>query len=264
MPRRGVRAEQLGLSLEIQSLAVERQGLVLIAGPRSSGKRALIGGLVDLINQTRRDHVIVVDREEHFVPEGQSSFISQREAPGGLAEMLVAARAALREDPDVLVLQEVRSAPLMNLAFDAAASGQLVIAGFTAPNASGAIERIIELYPPEHGRHALLSLAQHLRGIIGQVLLPKVGGGQVAAREVVLNTPVMASALAEAKTWQLPAAIEAGRSHGMVPLNDALAALVVSGAVVPAEAYRRAPDPSGFLEALKRQGIDTSFAQSLP
>jgi twitching motility protein PilT len=258
MPVRTITADQLGLSREIQALAIEPEGLVLVAGPRSSGKRTLMSGFVDLINRTRRDHVITVESEINVVHERIGSFISQREVRGSSDEMLAVARAALREDPDVLVLEEVRTAGLMNLALDAAASGQLVIGGFPAHNASGAVDRIIDLYPPEYRRQVQLSLAQNLRGVVAQVLLRKTTGGRVAAREVLLNTPAVRSALAEGKTSQLPLAIEGGRLHGMVPLNDSLVGFVQSGAVDVREAYHRAADRAGFLALLKRQGLDTS------
>lgn len=261
MPARVVTAEQLGLSREIQSLAIEPEGLVLVAGPRSGGKRTLIAAMVDLINRTRRHHVITIEREVSIVHDRSASFISQREARGGPDDMVAVARAALREDPDVLVLQELRSADLMNLALAAAASGQLVIGGFPAHSASSAIDRVIDLYAPEHRRQVQLSLAQNLRGVVGQVLLRKSGGGRVAAREVLLNTPAVASVLAEGKTSQLPLAIEGGRKHGMVPLNDALVGFVQTGIVDAREAYRMATDRAGFLALLSRQGIDTSFAR---
>jgi len=261
MPVRTVTADQLGLSREIQALAIEPEGLVLVAGPRSSGKRTLMSGFVDLINRTRRDHVITVESEINVVHERIGSFVSQREVRGSSDEMLAVARAALREDPDVLVLEEVRTAGLMSLALDAAASGQLVIGGFPAHNASGAVDRIIDLYPPEYRRQVQLSLAQNLRGVVAQVLLRKTTGGRVAAREVLLNTPAVRSALAEGKTSQLPLAIEGGRLYGMVPLNDSLVGFVQSGAVDVREAYRRAADRAGFLALLKRQGLDTSLIE---
>jgi twitching motility protein PilT len=258
MPVRAVTADQLGLSREIQALAIEPEGLVLVAGPRSSGKRTLISAFVDLVNRTRRDHVITVETEINVVHDRVGSFVSQREVRGGREEMLTIARAALREDPDVLVLEDVRTAELMNLALDAASSGQLVIGGFPAHNATGAVDRIIDLYPAEYRRQAQLSLAQNLRGVVAQVLLRKTAGGRVAAREVLLNTPAVRSLLAEGRTSQLPLAIEGGRSHGMTPLNDALVGFVQSGAVDVQEAYWRSADRAGFLALLKRQGVDTS------
>jgi twitching motility protein PilT len=264
MPVRTVSVDQLGLSREIQSLAIEPEGLVLISGSRSSGKRTLMSSLVDLINRTQRAHVITIEREVNIVHESGNSFISQREVRGSDDDVLAAARAALREDPDVLVLEQIRTGLLMNVALEAAASGHLVIAGFSAHNATESIDRIIDLYAPEHARQVQLALADTLRGVVAQVLLPKIsGGGRVAAREVLLNTPAVAGVIAEGKTSQLPMAIEGGRRLGMVPLNDALVGYVRSGLVDVREAYRHVSDRPAFLALLKRQGVDTSPLERL-
>jgi twitching motility protein PilT len=261
MPTRSVSVEQLGLPRHVQSLAIEPEGLVLVTGPRSSGKRTLMAAFVDLMNRTRRDHIITIEREINIVHDGGNSFISQREVRGNDDEMLAAARAALREDPDVLVIEDLHTAPLMNVALEAAASGHLVVGEFSAHTATGAIDRIIDLYAPEHRRQVQFALAGSLRGVIVQVLLRKIGGGRLPAREVLLNTPAVSSAIAEGKTSQLPMAIEGGRRHGMIPLNDALIGLVQSGAVEAREAYRQSPDRPGFFAVLARNGLDTSFVE---
>jgi twitching motility protein PilT len=263
MPVRSVSADHLGLPREIQSLASEPEGLVLIAGSRSSGKRTLISALVDLVNRTRRDHVITIEREVNIVHDRGSSFISQREVRGGDAEVLAAAQAALREDPDVLVLEQIRTGLLINVALEAAASGHLIIGGFSAHNATETVDRILNLYAPEYSRQVQLALADNLRGVVAQVLLPKAGGGRVAAREVLLNTPAVAGVIAEGKTSQLPMAIEAGRRLGMVPLHDALVSYVQSGIVDLREAYRHVTDRPAFVALLKRQGVDTSAVERL-
>jgi twitching motility protein PilT len=263
LPARAVTADQLGLTREVQALMNEPDGLVLVVGPRASGKRTLISAFVDHINRNRRDHVISIETETNVVHERSGSLISQREVRGGADEMCAAARGALREDPDVLVLEGVRTAALMNVALEAAASGQLVIAGFPAHDATGAIDRIIDLYPAEARRQVQLSLAQDLRGVIAQVLLKKRGGGRVAAREILLNTPAVASVLAEGRTSQLPLAIEGGRKAGMTSLNEALVGYVQSGAVDVHEAYRRSANRAGFIALLKRQGLDTSALERL-
>jgi twitching motility protein PilT len=257
MPTRAVTSQQLGLSQEIQMLVAETEGLVLVTGPRSSGKRTLMSALIDLINRTRRAHIITIEREINIVHERASSFVSQREAHGP-REILELARAALREDPDVLLLESVRGAELTALAFDAAASGRLVICGLPAHSATGAIDAIIDMFPPDARRQVQISLAQNLRGVIVQVLLNKTTGGRLAARELLLNTPAVANVIAEGKTSQLPLVIDGGRKHGMVPLNDALAGFVQSGAVDLREAFQHSPDRPGFLATLQRQGIDTS------
>jgi twitching motility protein PilT len=263
MPTRSASADQLGLSKHVQALAAEPEGLVLIAGARSSGKRTTIAAFVDLMNRTRRDHVITIEREINIQHERGTSFISQREVRGSDDEVLAAARAALREDPDVLVVEELRTGALMDVALEAAAAGRLVVGGFTAHTATGAIDRIIDLYAPEHHRQVQMALAGCIRGVVVQVLLRKVGGGRLPAREVLLNTPAVSSVIAEGKTSQLPMVIEGGRSYGMMPLNDALVSLVQNGSVGSREAYRHSPDRPAFLAALNRHGIDTSFAERL-
>jgi twitching motility protein PilT len=169
----------------------------------------------------------------------------------------------MREDPDVLVIEDLHTGALMNVALEAAAAGRLVIGGFSAHTATGAIDRIIDLYAPEYRRQVQFALAESLRGVIVQVLLHKIGGGRLPAREVLLNTPAVSSAIAEGKTSQLPMAIEGGRRFGMMPLNDALVGLVQGGVVEAHEAYRRSADRPGFLAALNRQGLDTSFVERL-
>ena len=263
MPTRSVSVDQLGLPRSVQALAIEPEGLVLVAGPRSSGKRTLLSAFVDQINKTRRDHIITIEREVNIVHEQSRSFVSQREVRGNDDDMLVAARAALREDPDVLVIEDLRTAALMNVALEAAAAGRLVVAGFSAHTAAGAIDRIIDLYPPENRGQVQLALADSLRGVIVQVLLRRTAGGRVPAREVLLNTPAVSSVIAEGKTSQLAMAIEGGRRYGMLPINDGLVTLVQNGVVDAREAYRRSTDRPGFLAALKRHGIDTSFVERL-
>ena len=263
MPTRTVSVEQLGLPKSVQALAIEPEGLVLVVGPRSSGKRTLISAFVDLINRTRRDHVITIEREINIVHSRVSSFISQREVRGSDDDLLAASRAALREDPDVLVIEDLRTAALMNVALEAAASGRLVIGGFSAHTATAAVDRIIDLYAPDQRHQVQLAIADTLRGVIAQMLLRKIGGGRVAAREVLLNTPAVSSVIAEGKTSQLPMAIEGGRRHGMLPLSDTLVALVQGGVVDAREAHRHASDRAGLVAALKRQGVDTSELSTL-
>ena len=263
MPTRSVSADQLGLPKQVQALAIEPEGLVLVAGARSSGKRTTMAAFVDLMNRTRRDHIITIEPEIHIQHERANSFISQREVRGSDEDVLAAARAALREDPDVLVIEELRTAALINVALEAAAAGRLVVGGFTAHTATGAVDRIIDLYAPENHRQVQMALADSMRGVIAQVLLRKIGGGRLPAREVLLNTPAVSSVIAAGKTSQLPMAIEGGRRHGMMPLNDALVGLVQNGSVEAREAYRHSPDRPGFLAALNRHGIDTSFVERL-
>jgi twitching motility protein PilT len=263
MSGRAISMDLLALSRDVQALAIEPEGLVLVAGPRSSGKRTLLAAFIDVMNRTRRDHVISIESAIHVVHDRGTSFISQREVRGGSEEMLAAARGALREDPDVLVIEELRTSALIDVALDAARSGRLVIGGFPAHSATGAIDRIIDLYAPEQRPQVQLALAEHVRGVVAQVLLRKTGGGRVAARELLLNIPAVAGAIAEGQTSWLPMAMEGGRRHGMVPLNDSLVGLVQAGTVDAREAYRRSADRPGFVSLLRHEGVDTSAIERL-
>jgi twitching motility protein PilT len=262
---RAISAEQLGLSREVQALCEEANGLVLVAGQRSSGKSTLLSAFVDLINRTRSDHVVTLEEQIKFVHENRGSLVSQREVRGDKTDWLSASRAALRENPDVLVIEDLNSPEIVALALEAAQSEHLVIGAVTAHTATEAIERMIEQTPADRRPAMKHGLSEALRGVVAQVLLRKTGGGRVAAREVLLNTPAIANVIGEGRTSQLPMAmsIDSGRRHGMVALNDALITLVQSGAVDSREAYRHAADQQGFLALMQRQGIDTSFVERL-
>jgi twitching motility protein PilT len=263
IPSRMVSADQLGLSKDIQSLAAEREGLILITGPRLSGKSTLVSAFVDLINRNRPDYVVCLETEIKFVHENRRGMISQREVRGDAEQMLATARAAMRENPDVLVVDDLRTPELVALALEASDSGHLVIGSVTAHTTTTAVGRLLDQAPIDRQGHMALALSETLRGAVAQVLLRKSGGGRVAARELLLNTPSVSSLVAEGKITQLPLAIDSGRKYGMVPMNDALLAFVQSGAVDPREAYRKAYDRLAFLEQLRKEGIDTSFAERL-
>ncbi len=253
--------EQLGLSREIQSLCAEPEGLILVAGPRSSGKSTLISAFVDLINRTRTDYVITIESQVGCAHESRGCLVSQREVRGNTDEVAAAVSAALRENPDVLVIEDLRSPDVVALALDAMEAGRLVIGAVPAHTATEAIGRILDQYPAGRRDRVQLMLAEGLRGVVSQVLVRKSGGGRVAAREVLLNTPAIATLIAEGRVSQLPAAIDSGRKLGMVPLNDALGAFVQSGVVDVKDAYRKASDRQGFLAVLRRDGVDTSFVE---
>ena len=262
-PPRAISADQLGLTPEVQALCQQSDGLVLVAGARASGKSTLLNAFVDLINRTRSDHVITIESQIGFVHESRRSFISQRESRGDSELAATYARAALREDPDVMMIEDLKSAELVSAALEAAESGRLVLASVPAASTIGAIERLIELFPADRRARARASLATALRGVIAQVLLRRVTGGRAAAREILLNTPAVSQLVLEGKMFQLPVALDSGRRHGMVPLTDSLAAHVREGTVQVAEAYRKALDRAALVAVLKRDGIDTSFVERL-
>jgi twitching motility protein PilT len=248
---------------EIQALCNEPEGLVLVTGPRASGKSTLLSAFVDVINRTRSEHVISLESQVKVVHESRSAVVSQREVRGGPEELLATLRAALRESPDVIVIEDLRSPEVIAEAVEAAASGYLVIAGIAAHTAPEAVAKLLEQAPADRRQQLQTTLAETLRGVVAQVLLKKSGGGRVAARELLLGSPAVASIIAEGRIAQLSLAMESGRRQGMVPLTDALVGFIRSGAVDVREAWRRASDRAALLKQLKREGIDTSFVERL-
>ncbi len=260
---RAATAEQLGLSREVQALATEPQGLVLVAGPRTNGKSTLLSALVDLVNRQRAEFVITLERQIRLVHEHKSALVSQREIRGGADETVAAARAALRENPDVLVVDDLVSPHMVPLLLTAASEGLLVFVSINAPSTADAVQRFIELAPPEMRKAVQSATAESFRGAIAQVLLKKVGGGLIAAREVLLATAPVTRVISEGQLAQLPIALESGRKHGMVSFTEALVEFVRSGTVDVREAFRKTPDRDRLLEHLKRDGVDTSVVERL-
>lgn len=232
-----------------------------MAGPRASGKSTLVSALVDLVNRTRNDYVITIESQIKFAHESRGCLVSQREVRGD--DMAMVVRGALRENPDVLVIEDMRSPEVVRLALEAMEAGHLVIGAISAHGAATAIGRILDQLPEERRTQMRLALAEGLRGVVSQVLLRKTAGGRVAAREVLLNMPSIANLIAEGRISQLSLAIDSGRKHGMVPLNDALAAFVQNGVVDVKEAYRKAFERQAFVAVLRREGVDTSFIERL-
>jgi len=251
-------ADETGLGLELQALCAEADGLIVVAGPRSSGKSALLSAFVDVINSTRYDHVITIESQIRRVHEKRLSFISQREVRGDGDAIATAARAALREGPDVLVIEDLRAPEALVAALDAARAGRLVLGSISAPAAPGAIERLIDAFPADRRAQVRASLAGALRAVVAQILVPKVAGGRIAAREVLLSSAAVRKLVIDGATAQLPIAIESGRSLGMKTMVDSLGALVREGVVDIATACRCAPDRAALVSALERDGIDVS------
>jgi twitching motility protein PilT len=251
-------ADEIGLGRHVQALCGEADGLVVVAGPRSSGKSTLLNAFVDLINRTRYDHVITIESQIRVIHQKRLSFISQREVHGDGDAIAEAARAALREGPDVLVIEDLRAPEALVAALDAARAGRLVFGSISASTAPVAVERLIDAFPAERRPQVRASLAGALRAVVAQLLVPGIAGGRIAAREVLLSSPAVRKLILHGATWQLPIAIESGRGLGMTTMVDSLGALVRDGAVSIGEACGCAPDRAGLIAALERDGVDVS------
>lgn len=260
---RALSADELGLPRGVRELAAETEGLILIAGPRASGKSTLMAAVVDLINRTRAAHIITLESQIKFAHQSRASIVSQREVRGDHAALLAMARTALREGPDVLAIEDLRARDVFGLALQAAESGHLVLGAVPASSAAAAIERILSRVSDERRSALRRTVSDTLRGVIAQVLLRKIGGGRVAAREILRNTPAVATVIAEGNLAQLASAIERGRRAGMISLNESLLDLVREKTVDVQEAYRHAADRDGLVKLLEKEGIDTSFVERM-
>ena len=230
---------------------------MLVTGPRASGKSTLLSALVDLVNRRRAEYVISLERQVRLVHDNKQALISQREVRGGADDAVAAVRAALRETPEVLVVDDLLSPAMVPLLLTAASDGLLIFASITAPSTTDAVSRFVELAPPEMRQAAQNAMAESFRGAVGQVLLKRAGGGVLAAREVLLESGPVTRAISEGQFGQLPVTLEGGRKYGMVSFNDVLVDSVRTGTVDVREAFRKTHDRERLLESLKQSGIDT-------
>lgn len=259
IPSRVVTADELGLSPEVQRLCDLSKGLVLVTGPTGSGKSTTLSSLIDIINRTRKDHIITIEDPIEFVHPNKGCLITQRQVGQHTASFKNALRAALREDPDVILVGELRDLETVSIAIETAETGHLVFGTLHTSTAPSTIERIIDQFPPDRQSQVRVMLSDSLKGVISQTLCRRVGGGRVAAREILLTTPAVSNLIREAKTFQILSVMQTSRRLGMVTLTDALVELVESGQVEAQEAYAKAVDKAMILQALKQKGYNTSF-----
>jgi len=262
VPASVVTVEQMGITPEVQRLCHLTKGLVLVTGPTGSGKSTTLCALIDLINRTRSDHVITIEDPIEFVHESKKCLITQRHVGVHTSSFKHALRAALREDPDIVLVGELRDLETVSMAIETAETGHLVFGTVHTSTAVSTIDRVIDQFPPDRQPQIRVMLSESLKGVISQVLCKKIGGGRVAAREILLSTPSVSNLIREGKTFQLPSVLQTSRKMGMVTMNDALIELVDSKLVEPQEAYLKATDKVGILHMLKQRGKDTSFAEA--
>lgn len=256
IPPAVVTVDELGLSSEIQRLCALTRGLVLVTGPTGSGKSTTLCALVDLVNRTRADHIITIEDPIEFVHPSQRCVVSQRQVGMHTRSFKTALRAALREDPDVVLIGEMRDLETVSIALETAETGHLVFATLHTTTAATTIDRIIDQFPADSQEQIRVMLADSLRGVISQTLCKKIGGGRVAAREVLFNTPSVANLVRERKTFQLGSIMQTSKRLGMATLNDALLELVETRQVEAEEAYVHATDKSAFVGMLKTKGFE--------
>jgi twitching motility protein PilT len=255
IPTKILTAEQLGLSPFILQLCALNKGLVLVTGPTGSGKSTTLCAMIDHINKTRQDHIITIEDPIEFVHPNQKCLINQREVHTHTDSFKAALRAALREDPDIVLVGELRDLETVAIAIETAETGHLVFGTLHTTTAASTVDRIVDQFPADRQEQIRIMLSESLRGVIAQNLCRKVGGGRIAALEVLIATQAVSNLIREGKTFQLPSIMQVGKAIGMVSLNDALMELVTKKLVTPDEAYSKSVDKGGFESLIKRAGL---------
>ena len=215
--------------------------------------------MVDYINKNRTDHIITIEDPIEFVHENQQCLINQREVHNHTDSFKDALRAALREDPNIILVGEMRDLETIAIAIEMAETGHLVFGTLHTSTAPSTVDRIIDQFPADRQDQIRVMLSESLKGVIAQTLCKKIGGGRIAALEILLPDAAVANLIREAKTTQLPSAMQTGKSRGNITLNDALITMVKNKVVEPKEAYMKAVDKVNFESLLRRENCDVAF-----
>ncbi len=234
--------EQLGLPDTLRTLGEHPKGLVLVTGPTGSGKSTTLAAMIDHINSTRELHILTLEDPIEFIHQEKSALITQREIGSHTTGFNRALRAALREDPDVLLVGEMRDRETIQLALEAANTGHLVFSTLHTASTVSTVDRVVDMFPADQQNQVRSSLSETLLGVVSQTLCRRIGGGRVAAVEILVVNHAVGNLIKEGKTNQLPSAIQTGRREGMQMLNDGLAELVKAGTVERKEALACAVD----------------------
>ncbi len=250
-----VTAEKLNLSKEIMDLCYLSKGLVLVTGPTGSGKSTTLCALVDFINRHRKGHIITIEDPIEFVHQKKSCLINQREVHVHTKSFSQALRAALREDPDIVLVGEMRDLETISIAIETAETGHLVFGTLHTTTAASTVDRIIDQFPADRQSQIRTMLSTSLKGIISQTLCKKIGGGRVAAMEVLFVNSAVSNLIRESKIYQIPSVMQTGKKQGMTMLNDVLFKYVMDRVVAPEDAYVKAIDKPAFVTLLKSRGI---------
>lgn len=239
--------KQLGLPEAVLRLAREENGLVLVTGPTGSGKSTTLAAMIDMINAERRAHILTVEDPIEFVHTHRNCIVNQREVGAHTETFSTALRAALREDPDIILVGEMRDLETISLAITAAETGHLVLATLHTSSAAQTVDRIIDAFPPHQQNQIRTQLAESLRGVVAQTLLPKIGGGRCAAQEILIVNTAVKNLIREGKTYQIMSMIEMNGGIGMQTLEQALRVLfdrgIISGDTIASRGFPAPQEP---------------------
>lgn len=258
IPSKILTADQLGLPPELLSLCNLSKGLVVVTGPTGSGKSTTLAALIDYINRTRKSHIITIEDPVEFVHQNQQSLLNQRQVGEHTKSFKAALRAALREDPDIVLLGEMRDLETISIAIETAETGHLVFGTLHTSSAPSTIDRIIDQFPTNQQNQVRTMLSGSLKGVIAQMLCKKKGGGRVAALEVMIGVPAIANLIREGKIFQIPSVMQTSKNIGMRMMNDSLFDLVKAGKVEADEALSKSNEKGTLMTMLRQAGISFS------
>ena len=265
IPEKILSLEQLGLPQTLNQFCMLNAGLVLVTGPTGSGKSTTLAAMVDYINLNRNDHLVTIEDPIEFVHQNKSCLINQREVNSHTESFKNALRAALRQDPDIVLVGEMRDLETTEIAIETAETGPLVLGTLHTNTAASTVNRIIDQFPATRQAQIRTMLSASLQGVISQTLLKRANGkGRIAALEILVVTPAVANNIREGKTHQIPSTIQTGGQFGMQLLGSHMIKLVRAKIVDPQEAYRKAVDKADMAAKLRAAGFQLDIPGSVP
>ena len=246
IPSRVLTLEELGFGQIFRDLSMLPRGLVLVTGPTGSGKSTSLAAMIDYVNENRYQHILTVEDPIEFVHEGKKCLVNQREVHRDTHGFSEALRSALREDPDIILVGEMRDLETIRLALTAAETGHLVFGTLHTTSAAKTIDRIVDVFPGPEKAMVRSMLSESLQAVISQTLMKKIGGGRIAAHEIMVGTPAIRNLIREDKIAQMYSAIQTGAAHGMQSMDQHLQRLVSQKSITRETAREKAKMPDDF------------------
>ena len=257
IPSEIMTCEQLGLPKVITKFAKLPKGLVLVTGPTGSGKSTTLAAIVDEVNRTRQHHILTIEDPIEFVHRSKGCIVNHREIGTHTKSFSAALRGALREDPDVILVGEMRDLETISLAMEAAMTGHLVFGTLHTLNSNKTVDRVIEIFPANQQAQVRSTLADALKAVVSQTLFKRIDvKGRCAALEVLICTPAVRNLIREGKTYQIPSAMQTGKKYGMQTLDDAIMSYLERGMISADDAYSNCIEKSKFVQYLKKPPSD--------
>lgn len=246
IPSKVLTLDELGMGDIFRNLSMLPRGLVLITGPTGSGKSTTLAAMIDFVNERKNAHILTIEDPIEFVHESKKCLVNQREIHRDTLGFSEALRSALREDPDIILVGEMRDLETIRLALTAAETGHLVFGTLHTTSAAKTIDRIVDVFPAEEKSMVRSMLSESLQGVVSQMLLKKEGGGRVAAHEIMIGTAAIRNLIREDKIAQMYSAIQTGATHGMQTMDQSLKQLLTKGLISKEVAREKAKQPESF------------------